>query len=233
LGSQSKSSAFRGALDYATFEWKLKEAQPNFNAAMKALNSSYGRLAKGNSFPAIPSTLLSAPPQAAARPPRPHRVLAFAQGLSAHHAAHPLCRTVHRQDATPSRIIGKHVLKIQGQRIDLIVVTGYGESNELVAEVDGPRLVVENVDPSIDKKMEEFLETLFLVAAADGPELGSPSLCGQHRMLARARRGIFDQQLLDAIRLKQAHRGVAHLDRIEARSEHVQDVVSSSIGGND
>ena len=39
-------AAFRGALDYATFEWKLKEAQPNFNAAMKALNSGYGHLAK-------------------------------------------------------------------------------------------------------------------------------------------------------------------------------------------
>ena len=50
--------------------------------------------------------------------------------------------------------IGKHVLEIQGQRIDLIVVTAYGESNELVSEVDGPRLIVENVDPVIDKKME-------------------------------------------------------------------------------
>jgi len=55
---------------------------------------------------------------------------------------------------------GKHVLEIQGQRIELIVVPGYGESNELVAEFDGPRLVVENVYPAIDKKMEVFLETL-------------------------------------------------------------------------
>src|SRR4030088_1521669 len=38
IGLKSKSSAFRGALDYATFEWKLKEAQPNFNAARKALS---------------------------------------------------------------------------------------------------------------------------------------------------------------------------------------------------
>src|ERR1700730_17420573 len=56
---------------------------------------------------------------------------------------------------------------------------GYGESNELVAEVDRPRLIVENVDPAIDKKMEVFLETFLLVAAADGPELGSQSLCGR------------------------------------------------------
>ena len=41
-----KSSAFRGALDYATFEWKLKEAQPNFNAAMKTLIGGYGHFAK-------------------------------------------------------------------------------------------------------------------------------------------------------------------------------------------
>jgi hypothetical protein len=113
--------------------------------------------------------------------PAPHRVLAFAQGLSAHRAGHPLCPTICRQNETSSRSIGKHELEIQGQRIDLIVVTAYGESNELVAEVDRPRLIVENVDPPIDKKMEVFLETLLLVAAADGPELGSQSLCGQQR----------------------------------------------------
>jgi hypothetical protein len=58
--------------------------------------------------------LLSAPPEAAARPPRPHRVLAFAQGLSAHRAGHPLFPTVCRQDETSSRSIGKHELEIQG-----------------------------------------------------------------------------------------------------------------------
>src|ERR1019366_10784795 len=172
-------------------------------------------------------------PQAAARPPRPHKVLAFAQELSAHRAGHPLFPTVYRQDARPSRSIGKHVLEIQGQSIDLIIVTGYGESNELVAEVNGPRLVVENVDPAINKKMQGFLETLFLVAAADGPELGSQSPFGQHRMQSRARRRIFDQYLLDAMPLKESHRRVAHLDGIEARSEHVHDVVSSSVSGND
>ena len=179
----------------------------------------------------MPSALLSAPPEAAARPPRPHRVLAFAQGQSAHRAGHPLFPTVCRQDETSSRSIGKHELEIQGQRIDLIVITGYGESNELVAEVDRPRLIVENVDPAID--MEVFLETLLLVAAADGLELGSQSLCGQHRMQARARRGIFDQQLLDAIPLKDSLRGVAHFYLIEARSEHVHDVVPVSVSGND
>src|SRR5712671_1836759 len=81
----------------------------------------------------------------------------------------------------------------------------YGNSNELVAEVDG--LVVENVDPAIDKKMEVFLETLLLVAAADGPELGSKSPCGQHRMQSRSRCRIFDQYLLDGIPLKESHRG--------------------------
>src|ERR1700730_17029702 len=181
----------------------------------------------------MPSALLSAPPEAAARPPRPHGVLAFAQGLSAHRAGHPIFPTVCRQDETSSRRLGKHVLEIQGQRIDLIVVTGYGESNELVAEVDRPRLIVENVDPSIDKKMEVFLETLLLVAAADGPELGSQSLCGQRRMQSRARRGIFDQYLLDAIPLKESLSGVAHFYLIEARSEHVHDVVSVSVSGND
>jgi hypothetical protein len=45
LGSRPKSSAFRGRLDYASFEWKLKEAQPNFNAATKALDGGYGHLA--------------------------------------------------------------------------------------------------------------------------------------------------------------------------------------------
>jgi hypothetical protein len=150
-------------------------------------------------------------------------VLAFAQGLSAHRAGHPLFPTVCRQDETSSRRLGKHVLEIQGQRIDLIVVTGYGESNELVAEVDRPRLIVENVDPSVDKKMEVFLETLLLVAAAEGPELGSQSLCGQHPMQSRARRGIFDQYLLDAIPLKESLSGVAHFYLIEARSEHVQE----------
>src|ERR1700739_3543521 len=74
--------------------------------------------------------------------------------------------TVCRQDEMSSLSIGKHVLKIQGQRIALIVVTGYGESNELVAEVDGPRLVVENVDPAIDKKIKVFLETLFTLRPA-------------------------------------------------------------------
>ena len=119
----------------------------------------------------MPSALLSAPAQATARLSWPHRVFAFAQGLSAHRAGHPLFPTVCRQDATSSRSIGRHVLEIQGQRIDLVVVAAYGDSNELVAEFDGPRLVVENVDPAIDKKTEVFLETLFLVAAADGPEL--------------------------------------------------------------
>ena len=102
------------------------------------------------------SALLSAPPQAAVRPPRPHGVLAFAQGLSAHRAGHPLFPTVCRQDARSSRRLGEHVLEIQGQRIDLVVVPPYGKSNELVAEVDGPRLVFENVDPAIDKKMKMF-----------------------------------------------------------------------------
>src|ERR1700730_14092591 len=181
----------------------------------------------------MPSALLSAPPEAAARPPRPHRVLAFAQGLSAHRAGHPLFPTVCRQDETSSRSIGKHELEIQGQRIDLIVVTAYGESNELVAEVDRPRLIVENVDSPIDRKIEGFLETLLLVAAADGPELGSQSLCGQHRMQSRARHRIFDQYLLDAIPLKASLRGVEHLDGLEARPEHVHDVVSVSVSGND
>src|ERR1700736_2428974 len=117
----------------------------------------------------MPSALLSAPPEAAARPPRPHGVLAFAQGLSAHRAGHPLFPTICRQDARSSRRLGKYVLEIQGERITLVVVAAYGKMNELVAEVDGPRLVFENVDPAIDKKMEVFRETLFLVAAADGP----------------------------------------------------------------
>jgi hypothetical protein len=66
------------------------------------------------------------------------------QIATAPRAGHPLFPAICRQDEMSRLSIGKHVLEIQGQRIDLIVVTGYGESNELVAEVDSPRLIVEN-----------------------------------------------------------------------------------------
>jgi hypothetical protein len=182
---------------------------------------------------AIPSALLSPPPESAARPPRPHGVLAFAQGLSTHREGHPLFPTVCRQDEMSSLSIGKHVLEIQGQRIDLIVVTAYGESNELVSDVDGPRLIVKNVDPAIDKKMEVFLETLLLCCRGRraGARISIPLRPASHAIPGQT------QHLRSTTSRHDTFEGVAprreHVYGIEARSEHVHDVVSISVSGND
>ena len=49
-----------GRIEYAHFDWKLRESQPDFNAAMQALNGGYVEIADKCVAPATAQTLLSA-----------------------------------------------------------------------------------------------------------------------------------------------------------------------------
>jgi hypothetical protein len=49
-----------GRIEYAHFDWTLRESQPAFNAAMQALNGGYVEIADKGVAPATAQTLLSA-----------------------------------------------------------------------------------------------------------------------------------------------------------------------------